>query len=915
MGDLPTFGELGPTFRFTSLTASDRNQIVARSGQQLPGYAYVQARLFQLSALGANLDLLGQWSQLTNSNQTGASLAEWRQITTGGRDQFVRVVHYGYMFPLGNPAVIIDVTDRIFVPDEFNTTDYADAYLQFKTFIRVVEPVMTYPAYGQPFDATTWPFEKAEILTLSTPTLDLPGLQGQLGVGPAPIGGQYPQCFFPTVGGSSSQVGSPFVWKLRLTDYGGNFVTVHLPLAFVYAEDHPDDPLNPFTGSDMQEFAEIYNLYGQTTPAPSSLVNVDLPGSPIQYAPEVVVAGSTQSGATTHPTLSMTLGAATASTPTKSGHVPSLNSSGHVTYVSVPTASAPSQSELAARNQPAFYPSLLTSNIRLKAAEQLSRSSLDDSSGPGGVAIVFYPNYTQVGFPSSIEPPDRPHRLFHLSEVLGVPANEGSVYSQLLNPPQLNFPADMVGGIGQPNLLVNALSAAAGSIGGATDLYSEIGSGDWSPSDAANMLNQYFGGLTKGLSNFLGGLPLGPLTGALGPSQNGPIPDGPTDPLGILGGFANDLMIPNMTVTDGPGAGEKTVTYTLTASLTPYPSSSPIFTPSPGGQMIMVATVVVSENGADSFTITGQMDPFTITILEGGGDSSSSDFALIAIDFGDDNQPGLTFSAGNGAKSNFSPNVTTVNFLGILDFVNTLEEYLAGLFGGGLNIDVSPTQIQVTLSLALPAVGCGVFTLDNLALNAGVVVPFLGGETALTIGFCSYEQPFTLTVSCFGGGGYIQLGIGLHSIQSVQASFDFEGQFALGVGPISASVSLTAGFTFSYQVGAGATLGGYLRVCGSVELLGIGVSIEVELSITYDFDTNTITGTGSLEITISLVFFSVSIPISITKSFSGPTLGGPIELGPTTSNPFATDTPTFEDQMPTPHFWLEYCEAFGVVPS
>ena len=125
----------------------------------------------------------------------------------------------------------------------------------------------------------------------------------------------------------------------------------------------------------------------------------------------------------------------------------------------------------------------------------------------------------------------------------------------------------------------------------------------------------------------------------------------------------------------------------------------------------------------------GQVDGFTITILESA--------QVIQIPFGDANSPGATFTASSSAKSTIQVNVGQPTFLGALDFVNTLEQFLSDIGGSGISITVGPTQITASVNLSLPSVGCGVFNLENLALSASVVVPFLGGATIATFGFCT----------------------------------------------------------------------------------------------------------------------------------------------------------------------------------
>lgn len=889
MGNLPKEGHEGPLFRFTPLLKGDRADIVNRSGSQGSGTAFVEALQFQLSALGANLDLHGAWPPTP-----GQKLGEWRQITTAGRDQYVRVVDYGYMLPFGHPAILVTITDRVFVADPVNPDDYADAYLQYKRFIRVLEPSKSYPAIGQPHAGSNWPFSTVDILTLTSPDLD----PTEPSIGP---GGQ---AFWPTYDN-----GKDVPWKVALTDEAGTVLTIHTALGFVEAG--TSSTLNQFSGSDMEKIASAYNALAAPTEVSTdpkvfaqqpSRVTVDIPGTPLRYAPEISPR-SKYGGLTTHPTYSLTFAAAT------STKVPMLSSSGHVTESAYTDTTEPARE---AANQPAFYPVLFTANVKLPAAEALSRSSFDDSESTApGVMITFFAGYTESGFDAELEPEDAPHRLFHLPRTGVATANPGSVFGGIVNKPQLNFPADMVGGIGNPNLLTSGLSATAGAIGGDISNYAQQGFAD---------IDSYFGSLSSSISNFFGGLPLGPASSASGlvvredllaPHDN-PIPG-----TGILSDFVNDLSIPNITHTTAPD-GTTTITYTLTANLQSYPSPvSPIFAPVGSGTLDFSATLTVTLNGQTTFDVQGTIDPFTINVLGG-----ANAFQLIQVQFGDDTQPGVSFSASSGSKTSIQPNVTSTTFVGILSFVQTLQEFLQDLGGSGISIDVTPTQVSVSVSLSLPSIACGIFDLENLALNASLVVPFLGGQTMATFGFCSQEQPFTLIVDMFGGGGYVNLGVGLTSVQLVNASLDFEGQFALDLGVASGSVSLTAGITFSWSASGGSSLTGFVRVNGEVEVLGIlSISLEVELSLTLNFTTGDVTGTATMQVSVSLFCFSASVGITISKTFHGGSLSGSIVeeglLGaadPHDGSPLATPS-TFADVMPPdgdgPSYWTAYCEAFA----
>lgn len=864
MSTLPEQGDTGPTFRFSSLTQGDRKSIVNVAGTRDPsaGSAFVAGNQVRLSALGATLDLLGTWQQ-TSTND----LASWHQLTTNGRDQYVKVVRYGYHFPLGHKATLTTITRRVLSPDPVNPGQYADAYLQNISFISTTEPVKAYPATGQPYGLGAWPFTSAQILTLVSPDLD-PAPQAQpLGHPPPPPDpSDYPQAFFP------KSRGNPVLWTVHLVDNAGTVVSLQLPLAFVFASSASIYTYNEYDATQMGDIATAYNALGQQS-NPSSMVTSLVAGTPILYAPEVTTNGVPNPGATTHPTLAITLGAATpASVPT-----PTANQEpGSDQYV--PPYPPASPASLMAVDQPAFYPSLLTAQIRLPAAESLSRSSFNDGTGPGGVAIFLYGPYITSGS-----------------------TNLGAVYAGLLNKPPLSFPADMVGGLANPNLGVSGLSAAAGAIGGSLSQYA-----DQAEADVAD----YFSGLTS--SKFLGGLSL-------------------TD---ILGEFTGDLKAPTISQ-QVANDGTRTVTYTLQTQLQSWTVFAPVST---DGAFTLTATVTITPSGGTTFKVRGVVDAFTITVLDGA--------PIIQIPFGDAASPGATFTASSGTKSNIQVNVGQPTFEGALSFVNALEQFLSDIGGSGVSINVGPAQISASLSLALPSVGVGVFNLENLALSASVVIPFLGEATVATFGFCSQEQPFSLTVMCFGGGGYLLVGVGLTSLESLTASFDFEGQFALDLGVASGGVSVMAGITFSYAAApasppatAGATLTGFVRITGEVEVLGIlSITLEVQLSLSYNSSDNTATGTATMTVSVSLCFFSTSVSITVQKSFSGssgtsssvssampqvtdaaalPAASGAraaaqeSHAASSGANPFASISgTTFKDQMSSTD-WASYCAAFG----
>ena len=90
-----------------------------------------------LRAMGAWMNVRGSWDP--NTLPSGLSVSEWLHRGTLGRDHYVKVVEEGVLFPLGNRAALITITERKFQPHP-NNSNTKVAYLRQRQFIVVREP-------------------------------------------------------------------------------------------------------------------------------------------------------------------------------------------------------------------------------------------------------------------------------------------------------------------------------------------------------------------------------------------------------------------------------------------------------------------------------------------------------------------------------------------------------------------------------------------------------------------------------------------------------------------------------------------------------------------------------------------------------------------------------------------------------
>ena len=213
-----------------------------------------------------------------------------------------------------------------------------------------------------------------------------------------------------------------------------------------------------------------------------------------------------------------------------------------------------------------------------------------------------------------------------------------------------------------------------------------------------------------------------------------------------------------------------------------------------------------------------------------------------------------------------------IAFDGPLQFVQALASLLPpGLFGGmGPSIQATSTAVRVTYTLSLPPVTCGVFSLEHIAIMAGVDLPYLDGKPAVEFAFASRNRPFLLTVEIFGGGGFVHVILDADGVQMVEGALEFGGNYALDVGVASGAVHAMAGIYFQLK-GSYSDLTGFVDIGGEVSVLGIiSVSIDLNLSLSWQQSPagNVIEGRATLTVSVHVLFFSASVQLSVERSFS-----------------------------------------------
>ena len=291
----------------------------------------------------------------------------------------------------------------------------------------------------------------------------------------------------------------------------------------------------------------------------------------------------------------------------------------------------------------------------------------------------------------------------------------------------------------------------------------------------------------------------------------------------------------------------------------------------------------------------------------------SFDLVLIApASFIELNFEKIEFSVDSSAKMDVDVLLTDIKFVGPLSFVETLRDLIPlDGFSDPPFLDITPQGIDAGFSLALPNVAIGVFSLTNLSLGAGFTVPFIGQPLSVRFNFCTREQPFNLTVTLFGGGGFFGITLDPHGIQLLEASFEFGASISIDLGVASGGVHVMAGVYFRME-NSECSLTGYFRLGGNVSVLGIiSASLELYLELKYEFESGKCVGTASLTIEVSVFMFSASVTVTCQKKFAGsngdPSFRDLMGINPALS--LADELASIGND--TTYAWRDYCEAFA----
>lgn len=221
----------------------------------------------------------------------------------------------------------------------------------------------------------------------------------------------------------------------------------------------------------------------------------------------------------------------------------------------------------------------------------------------------------------------------------------------------------------------------------------------------------------------------------------------------------------------------------------------------------------------------------------------------------------LTFSQRPGGQPDLDVEGLDASFLGDLRLLEKLQEAV-DLVTAQRILDLRSSGIAVRYSLPLPPVAAGAFVMRDIAVSTAVDVPFDGRPVSVSLGFARRDKPFALAVLMFGGGGYIDLMLDRDGLRRLEISLEFGAMVAVDFVVARGEVHALGGIRFALEADGSVSLTGYLRIGGSVEVLGlISVSVELRLELTYQSARKAMVGRASVVVEIDLTLWSDRVEI------------------------------------------------------
>jgi hypothetical protein len=371
---------------------------------------------------------------------------------------------------------------------------------------------------------------------------------------------------------------------------------------------------------------------------------------------------------------------------------------------------------------------------------------------------------------------------------------------------------------------------------------------------------------------------------------------------------------------------EKLVPTSITLSYDWHPKIQPfepVFLLDEGADFVVSAkaTLSVPLPGAapPSVDITASLTKFSINLI------GSPSFVIVKID-------SLTFTSHNGSSPDCRVSIKTVEFGKDMSFVKSLAEALNP--SKGPFIELADGAIKAGFRFAVESLPSAGMTVMGLAIEVAVALPFNGDPVRCEFGISDQQHPFLLSFGIYGGGGFLQLQLGLDGVQLLQGALEFGLVSSISIGPLRGEGFIVGGIYFRIAKND-AKICGFVHAHGHMDIFGL-ISLDVDLYVGVCYLNGVVTGTATFSVHVSILFFSEDFSLQASYTFGGsngsnsdvmlePYMNPRFERGelanaaflvsPDDSDPIPQGTSKADPVFISKDDWIAYLNAFDLEPQ
>jgi hypothetical protein len=780
----------------------------------------ISVRRLMLTSQGAWMNILGTWptDEYTGTQYIAENLLTWEHRTTQGRDQYVKIVKAGRLYPFGHKAAQVTITERKLM--EYNGRMYA--YLLQREFIIVREKVKNYRLSdfpGVPRRARQTPLKSVEIKTHATPPIKASA--GKI-TGATDGSGATESFYAYWVRQFEPSSNPKFMFDMVVTDWDGNSKELSAPLIFV---------MEDFAAKKASQGKSILGYVRSAYLADNA---IDAKGQVFAYAEPLP-----------------------SSVEKDTRHLPtdSLKFTAEILSATSPELRP---------NDPLFHPMLSSAKVRLDVAEQIT-----NQSAPATITLAeVYLNNGYAG------PNSKGMAFANVNPKASVvPVTPGFITSLDDGGLKLPFPGSQAGGLATPSSVIKGLSAYAGPFGGAVDAFAE-GFGDgtsFNPGD-------FFGNLAE--AKLIGGVTIiDLLTSALGlddiPGFTKEIKTVGEEKQ-LVAGFnwvvdnSATQKIKKFFIFEPTSSTALRLKAEMTKSLTNLSAEpSSVIEGS-------LSDFYINLIGDDAKFLNLVFGTFTFSSINGGSPKINPGLedVLFAgpLQFLNELRQFLGVFGGKGTQSeSLAAGSQSALALGSFNIGPFLVEFdTTGLY---ISISIAIPNISVgVMALSNMSLGAKISLLWD---GSPILVDFnfCTKESQMTISVCGWGG---------GGYVLLRLATGKPVLRKLEIGFWFGASVSIDIVVASGSVEIKGGFTFTIETAADGKeslkFEAYIRLSGRLDILGIiKISLTFELVLTYEqFDKDggggkgdKLTGTATLTVEIEILFFSFSVDATVSQEIAG----------------------------------------------